>query len=213
MLKSKNMSKEFWAEAVDCAVYLLNRCKTSSLENVTQQEAWSGLKSTVSHLKVFGSVAYVHIPDQRRVKLDDKSLKLIFVGYDERSKTYKFFDPTNKNIHISRDVQVNEEAMWDWHAMLETIHEKARNEMHSPMIIPPNNHEETPTTHDASSSDDKARPLKTRSIRDLYEATSELHLVCLLAQGDNILFEEAMVGDKWRAAMDDEMHIIIKNDT
>jgi transposase InsO family protein len=35
MLKSKNLSKEFWAKAVDCAIYLLNRCKTSSLENVT----------------------------------------------------------------------------------------------------------------------------------------------------------------------------------
>jgi hypothetical protein len=113
MLKSKDMPNEFWTEAVDCVIYLLNRCKTSSLENITPQEAWSDLKSTVSHLKVFGSVAYVHIPDQRRVKLDDKSLKLIYVGYDERSKTYKLFDPTNKKIHISRDVQVNDEAMWD----------------------------------------------------------------------------------------------------
>jgi hypothetical protein len=50
----------------------------------------------VSHLKVFDSVAYVHILDQKRVKLDDKSLKLIFVGYDESSKAYKLFDPTNK---------------------------------------------------------------------------------------------------------------------
>jgi hypothetical protein len=65
------------------------------------------------HLKVFGSVAYVHISDQRRVKLDNKSLKLIFIGYDERSKAYKFFDLTNKKIHISRGVQVNEETMWD----------------------------------------------------------------------------------------------------
>jgi hypothetical protein len=73
MLKSKNMPKEFWAEAIDCAVYLLNRYKTSSLENITPQEAWSGFKPSVSHLKVFGSVAYAHIPDQKRVKLDDKS--------------------------------------------------------------------------------------------------------------------------------------------
>jgi hypothetical protein len=214
MLKSKNMPKEFWAKAVDCAVYLLNRCNTSSLENITLQVAWSGLKPTVSHLKVFGSVAYAHIPNQRRVKLDDKSLKLIFVGYDERFKSYKLFDPTSKKIYISRDVHVNEEAMWDWHAMVETIHEKARNEMHSPMIIPPNNHEETPTsiTHEASSSDDEVRTPKTRSIGDLYEATNELHLVRLLAQGDNISFEEAVVDDKWRAAMDDEMHAIEKND-
>jgi hypothetical protein len=36
------------------------------------------------------------------VKLDDKSLKLIFVGYDERCKAYKFFDPTNKkDVYLS----------------------------------------------------------------------------------------------------------------
>jgi hypothetical protein len=45
------------------------------------------------------------------MKLDDKSLKLIFIGYDERSKAYKIFDPTNKKMHISHDVQVNKEAM------------------------------------------------------------------------------------------------------
>jgi hypothetical protein len=53
---------------VDCAVYFLNRCKTTNLEYTTLQEAWSGVKPTVSHLKIFGSVAYAHIPDQRRVK-------------------------------------------------------------------------------------------------------------------------------------------------
>jgi transposase InsO family protein len=35
MLKSKNMPKEFWAEAVRCAIYLQNRCPTASLENIT----------------------------------------------------------------------------------------------------------------------------------------------------------------------------------
>jgi transposase InsO family protein len=101
MLKSKNMPKEFWAETVDCTFYLLNWRKTSSLENKTPQEVWSGIKPTMSHLKVFGSVAYVHILDQKRVKLDDKSLKLIFVRYDERSKAYKLFDSINKKLHIS----------------------------------------------------------------------------------------------------------------
>nr|GFC00774.1 reverse transcriptase [Tanacetum cinerariifolium] len=52
MLKTKKMPKEFWAEAVDCAVYLLNRCPSKYLENKTPQEAWNGLKPTVSHLRV-----------------------------------------------------------------------------------------------------------------------------------------------------------------
>jgi hypothetical protein len=149
------------------------------------------------------------------VKLDDKNLKFIFIGYDERSKAYKLFDPTNKRMHISRDVQVNEEAMWDWSTMMEIYHEKTRDEIHTPMSIPCNNDEDVPPIipHEASSSDDETRTPKTRSIPNLYEATSELHLVCLLAQGDNISFEEAIKNDKWRAVMDDEIHAIEKNDT
>nr|GEZ20804.1 reverse transcriptase [Tanacetum cinerariifolium] len=71
MLKTKKMPKEFWVEAVDCAVYLLNRYPSKSLDNKTLQEAWNGLKPTVSHLRVFGSIAYVHVLSQRRLKLND----------------------------------------------------------------------------------------------------------------------------------------------
>jgi hypothetical protein len=66
------------------------------------------------------------------------------------------------------------------------------------MSIPCNNDEDVSpiTSHETSSSDDETRTPKTRSIHDLYETTSELHLVCLLAQGDNISFEEAIKDDK-----------------
>ena len=77
MLKTKKMPKEFWAEAVDCAIYLSNRCPTKSLNGMTLQEAWSRRKPSVSYLKVFGSIGYVHLDDQVRTKLDDKSKKMI----------------------------------------------------------------------------------------------------------------------------------------
>ncbi|XP_074572622.1 uncharacterized protein LOC141829102 [Curcuma longa] len=94
MLKSKDMPKEFWAEAMACAVYLSNRSPTKSLKNVTPQEAWSGWKPTISHLRVFGSIAFAHIHEQERSKLDDRSQKLIFIGYDENSKGYRFVQST-----------------------------------------------------------------------------------------------------------------------
>ncbi|MCI29805.1 retrovirus-related pol polyprotein from transposon TNT 1-94 [Trifolium medium] len=38
---------------------------------------------SISHvqLKVFGSIAYRHVPDQLRKKLNDKGQQMIFVGY------------------------------------------------------------------------------------------------------------------------------------
>jgi hypothetical protein len=91
--------------------------------------------------------------------------------------------------------------MWEYNTMMEIYHEKASDEMHIPMNMSKstfNNHEEAPTitTHEASLSDNETPTLKTRSIRHLYETTSELYLVCLMAQCDNIFFEEAIVDGK-----------------
>jgi hypothetical protein len=43
----------------------------------------------VAHLKVFGFIAYAHVPDEQRRKLDRKGHKYIFVGYYEETKGYK----------------------------------------------------------------------------------------------------------------------------
>ncbi|KAK3030461.1 hypothetical protein RJ639_039146 [Escallonia herrerae] len=114
MLKSKNLPKEFWAEAVDCAIYLLNRCPTRSMWNQKLQEAWSGYKPSESHLKVFGSIAYVHVPDQQMKKLDDKSEKFVFIGYSQESKGYKLYNPVDKKLKVSRDVTFDEKSSWAW---------------------------------------------------------------------------------------------------
>jgi len=58
MLKPKSMPKEFWAEAISCAVYLFNRSPTKNVKGQTPEEAWSGVKPRVNHFKVFGSIAY-----------------------------------------------------------------------------------------------------------------------------------------------------------
>ena len=52
-----------------------------------------------------------------------------------------------------------------------------------------------------------------RSLQDLYELTNELHLVCLLADAESIIFEEAVRDKKWQAAMDEEIAAIERNET
>ena len=47
----------------------------------------------------------------------------------------------------------------------------------------------------------------------IYESTSEMHLLCLLADAENITFEQATRDEKWQAAMNEEMNSIVKNDT
>jgi len=81
MLKQKNMPHKFWGEAVITSTYFLNKCPTKKLKNKVPKGAWSGRKPSVKHLKAFGSIWYKHIPDAKRSKLDDKSEKMILLGY------------------------------------------------------------------------------------------------------------------------------------
>lgn len=71
-------------------------------------------RDQVSHLRVFESIAYVHVPEQERSKLDAQSEMLIFIGGDKNSQGYKLFNPSNERIVVSRDVDFDEYASWDW---------------------------------------------------------------------------------------------------
>ena len=104
MLYHSNLPLAFWAEAVSTAVYLKNRSPTSSLKDMTPYECWYNRKPDVSNIRVFGCKTYVHIPDQKRGKLDRKSVPCIFVGYPDNSKGYKLYNPESKQMVRSRDV-------------------------------------------------------------------------------------------------------------
>ena len=113
MLKGKNLPNVYWAEVVSFAVYILNRSPTKIVRDMTPQQAWSGKTPSVSHLKVFGCISYAHVPRETRRKLDDKSEKCIFIGYDEPSKAYRLFNPITKKVIVSRDVVFKEDKSWD----------------------------------------------------------------------------------------------------
>ena len=101
MLSSAGIGQEFWAEAVETACYLVNRSPTSALIDKTPQEVWNGKKPSIKHLKVFGCDAYVHVPKEKRSKLDNKSKKCILNGYKDVMKGYNLWNPiTKKTIYI-----------------------------------------------------------------------------------------------------------------
>ena len=114
MLHEKGIPYFLWGEAVHTAVYLLNRCPTKALDNITPFEAYSGRKPGIAHLKIFGSLCYVHVPTQLRHKLEPKSMKGVFVGYATCEKGYRIFDPISKKLTLSRDVTFDEDGAWKW---------------------------------------------------------------------------------------------------
>jgi transposase InsO family protein len=104
MIVARGVPKTFWPEAVKWAAYVMNRCPTFAVKDMTPEEAWSGSKPSVHHFRVFGCLAHVHVPDVHRKKLDGKSIKCVLLGVSEESKAYKLFEPVEKRIIVSRDV-------------------------------------------------------------------------------------------------------------
>nr|KYP43697.1 Retrovirus-related Pol polyprotein from transposon TNT 1-94 [Cajanus cajan] len=209
MLKGKNMPEKFWAEAVQCAIYIQNRCPHSKLDDVTPQEAWSGQKPSIRHFKIFGSLAYGHVPAQLRTKLDDRSKKYILIGYDEKAKAYKLYNPVTGKILVSRDVQVDEESEWSWSNSEETSGSSNLEIIgRSSEIIG----RSSDRTNEHSEEDDEPEQLRTRSLQDIYNSTDELHVVCLLTRTEDIKSEEAVLDERWKKAMDEEIGSIEKSE-
>jgi hypothetical protein len=93
MLSGVKLGKEFWVEAVSIACYLVYKSPSLVLDEKTPQEVWTGKKPSLTHLKVFGCDAYVHVPKENRSKLDKKDEKCIFIGYKYGLKGYKLWNP------------------------------------------------------------------------------------------------------------------------
>ena len=55
-------------------------------------------------MKVFGCMAYAHVPDAQRQKLDKKAMKLRFAGYYIESKFSRLLDEETSRTYVSRDV-------------------------------------------------------------------------------------------------------------
>ncbi|MCO5570400.1 hypothetical protein L7F22_024121 [Adiantum nelumboides] len=108
MLAHASLPRSYWAEACNTAVYIQNRSPTHALQDMTPFQAYYGRKPTVSHFRVFGCSAFVHIPKEKRQKLDFKSRKLLFLGYSAESDAYRLYDPDTRTTTVSRDVVFDE---------------------------------------------------------------------------------------------------------
>ncbi|RVW23197.1 Retrovirus-related Pol polyprotein from transposon TNT 1-94 [Vitis vinifera] len=236
MLSNKNIPKTFWPEAVNWTIYVLNRCPTLAVKNVTPEKAWSGVKPSVDHFWVFGCIAHVHVPEEMRTKLDNRSITCVILGVSEESKGYMLFDPIAKRVVVSRDIIFEEEKQWDWDVSYEEQmvadlewgdgdgeNEKGVSENENRE----NTDGEVEETHDkgVGSSEGEERVRELRQSRDRQPPTwmgdyvsgeglfkDEIHIT-LVESTDPLYFEEAVKNANWRLAMNNEIKSIEKNQT
>ena len=86
MIHDQGLQMYLWAKACGTAVYVHNRSPHRRLGDITPEEAFTGEKLDISHLRIFGCSVYIHVPREKRTKLDPARKQGIFVGYSESAK-------------------------------------------------------------------------------------------------------------------------------
>lgn len=104
LLTNENLPKFLWAEVVNTANYIQNRTITKGADSIPF-ELWNGEKAKVNHFEIFGTKCYVHIPNEKRKKLENTAMQMQFVGHEGGSKAFRCYNASNRKIVISRDVR------------------------------------------------------------------------------------------------------------
>jgi hypothetical protein len=203
---------------------------------------FSGKKSEVNHLKIFGCTVFVHIPKEKRNKLDPSGKKGIFVGYCEVSKAFRFHIPGHHHIEISKDVTFDEDAALkkSRRCQVEQVYEE---EPVAPRVaelvreVIASLDEETLEDHDIVEFQEppqmtishKRKPawareliqdgekygVPDRTMRQVKRPkpfSSYMALMCDLLEKEPTCFEESIQKKEWADAITEKYQSIIKND-
>jgi hypothetical protein len=80
--------------------------------NITPYELVHRVKPDISHFRVFGCTAYVHVQkDQRDGAFGHHMQKCVFLGYPEGYKGWRFYNPTTKKVIITERADFDERYM------------------------------------------------------------------------------------------------------
>jgi len=106
------LSKQFWEDVVNTAMYLINRRPLMYLNCGIPEKAWTEKEVNLNYLRTFSGISYVHVELDRRSMLDPKSKMCIFIGYETSEYGYQFWDPKNRKILRHKDVVFNERKVY-----------------------------------------------------------------------------------------------------
>jgi len=74
ILQDSRLGNTFWGHARLTAAHIHNRIVSYSRNYKSPMEFWFGKVPAIVHLRIFASTVWVHIPKEKRRKLDVKSV-------------------------------------------------------------------------------------------------------------------------------------------
>jgi hypothetical protein len=108
MIHAQDLIMHLWAKETRKIMYVQKILSHSALGFKTPKEMFLTKKPKVSHIEIFGCPLFVHIPKEKRTKLEPSGKKGIFVGYCEDSKAFRIYILGYHHIEINRDVTFDE---------------------------------------------------------------------------------------------------------
>lgn len=91
-INEKNMTKHFWAEAVNTMCYIQNKISISPIPGKTPYELWKNKKPNISYFHPFGCNCFILNTKDNLNKFYSKAQKCIKLGYSEHSKGYRVYN-------------------------------------------------------------------------------------------------------------------------
>ncbi|KAK2414909.1 bromodomain-containing protein [Trifolium repens] len=243
MMHENNLEKFFSAEAVNTACYIQNRIYTRPILNKTTYELFRGRKPNISYFHQFGCTCYILNNKVHLKKFDSKACKGIFIGYSERSKSYRVYNSETNIVEESMHVKFDDkepddkksEPVIDLSGSADSEDEAPEYDNYIESVEDSETHEATPsdaaqehqTNDDNSEATDiprntfkyksshreelilgnKNSPRKTRS--NFRDEESLFGLVSLIEPKTT---NEALSGDAWIVAMEEELNQFKRND-
>lgn len=205
MMQSTMLPQKLWAEAVNTSCYILNRTGPTKTDGVSPYELWTGKQAPVDHLKIFGTQCFVHIPKQKRQKLDAKAIKGYLVGYCGNKDGYRVYIPEKNDIALSRDVIFKDE--------LPSVTEQPTELVETEVEFQTDND----TVTDQSNTDVIGEQiLMPRNKRQIKRPIKFDDYAMFAGYEEPESYMEALESsntEEWKAAMDEEMNSLMENDT
>ena len=70
MLHDQDISAYLWEESTSTSMYIQNISMHAVLDEKNPEEVFTGEKPDISNLRIFGCLVYVHIPKEKRTKME-----------------------------------------------------------------------------------------------------------------------------------------------
>lgn len=210
MIFGRELPKCLWAEAVMSAAEILNKSMISK-NGKSPFENWTGKEPNINEIRVFGSIAYAHVPNSQRKKLDHKAKKLIYVG--RQGSNYRLFDMHIKKVIVAASVKFDENEV----KCRFSIPVEARvNEQEDEEVVEAAKEDEDIIEERTEEKPVQEEIKEHRELRDRATLKKPIRYQAHVAEVEPLTYEEAISGahaKQWECAIQTELNAHKKNGT